>query len=314
MPHIRLFLAILIGLTTSALADRPLRVGIAQPEFSLIPLDVGIATGRFAAAHLVIDKLTFAGAAKVHQAIAADAIDIALSGGPQMAFIVKGAPERAVAALANAPADLALVALADGPIRAVSDLKGRRISISTGGSLTEWAGHVLARQQGWGPGDLTLVPLGSFLAQSAALKTGNVDAMLTESGTAGRLAEQGVGRTLMNFGGAVEDFHIHVIFARTDFMRDHPDDLRRFLAALLDSIRFMRADKPRTVEIASNTLKISPSLAARLYDELMPYYTTDGRFHPRALAAIADAMVDMGSLKQPPDMAELTTEEYLPKD
>ena len=43
-----------------------------------------------------IDKFDFTGGSKAAQAMTAGAIDISLSGGPDMAFIAKGAPELAV--------------------------------------------------------------------------------------------------------------------------------------------------------------------------------------------------------------------------
>lgn len=85
-----------------------LRVGKAVPEaFSFVPLDVGMQTGIFAKYGLDIAPAAFAGDAKLHQAMAADGIDIALGSGPAMAFITKGSPAKAIAALAGPPLLLA---------------------------------------------------------------------------------------------------------------------------------------------------------------------------------------------------------------
>ena len=73
-----------------------------MPEaFSFVPLDIGIQKGFFKKHGLDIQSTAFTGDAKLHQAMAADSIDLALGSGPAMAFIVKGSPVKAIAAMAG---------------------------------------------------------------------------------------------------------------------------------------------------------------------------------------------------------------------
>ncbi len=98
-----------IGLSADANADDTLRVGKAVPEaFSFTPLDVGMQTGIFKKHGLDIQETAFAGDAKLQQGMASDSIDIGLGSGPAMAFIVKGAPVKAIAAMAGPPLLLAI--------------------------------------------------------------------------------------------------------------------------------------------------------------------------------------------------------------
>ncbi len=55
---------------------------------------------------LDIEISGFGGDAKLQQAMAADAVDIGLGSGPGMAFIVKGSPVKAIAAMAGPPLHL----------------------------------------------------------------------------------------------------------------------------------------------------------------------------------------------------------------
>src|SRR5262249_30617023 len=119
-------------------AAETLRVGKAGPEaFSFVPLHVGIRHGPFAPHRPSIQSIAFAGDARMQQAMASDSLDIALGSGPAMAFIVKGSPIKGVAAMAGPPLLLAIVVRPDGP-RTVADIKGKKISVSTAGSLTYW--------------------------------------------------------------------------------------------------------------------------------------------------------------------------------
>jgi hypothetical protein len=123
-------------LSPSADAAEKLRVGKAVPEaFSFVPLDIGMRKGFFAKNGLDIESIAFAGDARMQQAMASDSLDIALGSGPAMAFIVKGSPIKGVAAMAGPPLLLAIVVRPDGP-KTVTDLKGKKISVSTAGSLT----------------------------------------------------------------------------------------------------------------------------------------------------------------------------------
>ncbi len=302
-----------IILAGSVSAQEKLRVGKAQADsFSFVPVDIGIEHGFFKNHGVEVESAGFAGDAKLQQAIAADAIDIAIGSGPALAFVAKGNPELGVAAMANQPLLLVLSVQNDGPIHSVADLKGKTISVSTAGSLTEWLVRELSRQQGWGPDGIQIVPLGSNPSQVAALRTKQVDGFVADIALAYKLSEEGTGRILVRFGNLVTDFHIHVIYASTKALATRPNDVRAFLAGWFDTIAFIRANKPVMVQAASRIMNISAEIAGRAYDEVMPMFSDTGRFNPKALAVLSRSFVDMNVLPAEPDMTKLYTENFLP--
>ncbi|HEX4194656.1 MAG TPA: ABC transporter substrate-binding protein, partial [Stellaceae bacterium] len=119
-------------------------------QFSFAPLDIGVTQGIFAQYGLAVTITSFTGDAKLQQGMASNDIDVGLGGGPAMAFSAKGAPVLAVAATAGAPADIAIAVKADGPIKTIADLRGKRVAVSTVGSLTDWLGHQIPFHEGWG--------------------------------------------------------------------------------------------------------------------------------------------------------------------
>jgi ABC-type nitrate/sulfonate/bicarbonate transport system substrate-binding protein len=171
----------------AAQAQTKIRVGKAQAQtFAFLPADVGAETGLFKQRGLDIEISNFAGDARLLQALTADALDIALGGGPTLAFVAKGAPMLAVAALADAPGTIMAVVLKDGPVKTEDDLKGRTLSVSTAGSLTYWLTQQLSRSHGWGTDGIKIATLGASAAQAAALKTNQIDGIVTETSTASR--------------------------------------------------------------------------------------------------------------------------------
>src|SRR5262245_64697392 len=165
-------------------AAEKLRVGKAVPEaFSFVPLDIGMSKGFFAKHGLEIESIAFAGDARMQQAMASDSLDIALGSGPAMAFIAKGAPIKAVTAMAGPPLLLAITVRPDGP-KTVADLKGKTVSVSTAGSLTYWLVSETSRRQGWGPNGINIAPMGAMPGQLAALKRGDIQGAIMDIGNA----------------------------------------------------------------------------------------------------------------------------------
>jgi ABC-type nitrate/sulfonate/bicarbonate transport system substrate-binding protein len=310
-------LLLLIGalaFLAGAAQAQTLRVGKAQAQtFSFVPVDVGVAAGLFKQRGLDIEISSFGGDARLLQALAADAVDIALGGGPTLAFVAKGTPMLAVAALADAPGTMMVVVRKDGPVKTEDDLKGRTLSVSTAGSLTYWLAEQLSRSHGWGKDGIKIAPLGATTAQAAALKTNQIDGIVTESSTIFKLEEDGVGRILVRFGDRIKDFHVHVIFASRKLIDAHPDAVRAFLAGWLDSVQYMRDHRDATIDITQRVADVPRSVATRNYDELMPIFNPTGRFNPKALDVLARSFVDLGLFADAPDMSKLYTEAYLPK-
>src|SRR3954449_876517 len=299
-------------LASSAYAAEKLRVGKAVPEaFSFVPLDIGIRKGFFARNGVDIESIAFAGDARMQQAMASDSLDIALGSGPAMAFIVKGSPIKGVAAMAGPPLLLAIVVRPDGP-KTVADLKGKKISVSTAGSLTYWLVSETSRRQGWGPKGTEIAPMGAMPGQIAALKRGDIDGTIMDIGNAFELEKRGEGRILVRFTD-IKDFHIHVIFATDKLIATKPEPLRNFLKGWFETIDFMRKNKAETVKIAMQVMDKDQDISARVYDELMPMFSDTGRFDRKALDTLSKSYVELKLLPSEPDMSQLYTEAFLPK-
>jgi len=219
----------------------------------------------------------------------------------------------AVAALADAPGTMMVVVLRDGAVKTEDDLKGRTLSVSTAGSLTYWLAQQLSRAHGWGADGIKIAPLGATTAQAAALKTNQIDGIVTESSTVFKLEEEGVGRILVRFGDRIKDFHVHVVYASRKLIDADPNAIRAFLAGWLDTVGYMRDHKEQTIDIAARVSDVSKSVAARNYAELMPIFNRTGRFNPKALDLLAGSFVELGLLADAPDMSKLYTEAFLPK-
>ena len=305
--------ALLVIAGVPAGANETLRVGKAQAEpIDFTPPDVGMAKGFFQKHGVDIQIVDFAGAAKQQQALVADGVDIGLGGGPEMSTVAKGTPVLGIAAYAGRPDGLVLVAGANGPVKSIADLKGRKVSVSSVGSLTEWTTRELSRHEGWGPDGIDVVFLGNIAGQIAALKTQQIDAMSSDVATAARLEQQGIGHTVVNFGTIIPDFIVHIIYATKKVTERRPDAVRGFLAGWFETVAWMKANKAEAVKLVAPIMHQSPEIAGRAYDAVMPVFSDSGRFEPKALAVLSRSFVQMNLLPTEPDMSKLYTEKFLP--
>jgi NitT/TauT family transport system substrate-binding protein len=116
----------------------------------------------------------------------------------------------------------------------------------------------------------------------------------------------------VRFGDIIPDFIMHVIFASDKVIAERPEDLRKFLAGWFDTIRYMRQNKTESVRIAARVTNVSTDIAGRVYDAVMPMFSDDGRFDPKALKILAASFTELNLLPSEPDMSKLYTEKFLP--
>jgi NitT/TauT family transport system substrate-binding protein len=293
-------------------ADR-LRVGKAvQVGWTFTICEVAADQGFFAKYGIEAEIIPFAGEAKLMQGFAADAVDIGVGSGPGMVFNVKGSPTIAVAAYASDPRNIAVIVLPDSPIHTVADLKGKSLSVSSPGSLTEWLVKRIATQEGWGPDGIKPIAVNSGSPQVAALKTHQVDGMMSSTEQGYAFEENGQGRIIVTMNKYAPVFIAHVVEAQKSLVERNPDLVGRFLKAYFATIAFVKTHKDIDVAIASKVLGSSRAVESRTYDAQVSMLLDDGRFDPAAIEVIKDSFIEMGQLTERPRTEQLLTTRFLP--
>ncbi len=298
---------------SSAFALDQVRLGKAVPNsFAFGAAEVGIQAGIYAQEGIDLQVLSFAGDARVQQALTADSIDVAVGSGPGLGFRAKGVPAIGVAAMYGPPTNLALTVAANSPIKTIADLKGKRIGVTTAGSLTDWLTRELSRQQGWGSDGIKVEALGSAQGRLAAMARGELDGVVIESANGFELEEQGKGRNLLLFGDIAQHFYTHVIFATDALIAKRPDLLKRFLRGWFKTIAFMRANKDFTVKSEMKTVDVRESVASKIYDTQIGSFSSDGAWDPVAIDVIRNSLKDLGILDRVPEAKSIYNDMFVP--
>ena len=295
-------------------ADLPVvRVGKAQAiSATFLPLDIGEAAGIWQKAGIALEIENLRGDVQVQQGLAAGNIDVGLGSGPGLGFLAKGVPAIGIAALASEPYNMVLVVPPNSPIKSAADLRGKRIAVSGKGALTDWLAQQLGEQQKWPADAIATIPLGDPKAYVAAMKTGNVDGFVAAAELGYDLQERGEGRIVVNFGNVVHDFNTHIIFARNDFVNQHPDLVQKFLQGWFLSVAYMRGHRADAVTIGAKIEGLSPNAMRETLDAIMRMMSKDGAFDQRSLDHLARSFVELGILEQRPNPRDLITTKFVP--
>ncbi len=311
------FMAGFIAATLSAGAlahAETLRVGkVVAQNFGFVPLNVGVAEGFFKSQGLDIKEFDFAGGAKQQQALVAGGIDIAIGGGTDMGFIPKGSPMIGIAVITASPKFMGFIAGDDPSLRAMADLKGKKVGVTTAGSTTKWMVDQLNQSQGWGTDGAIPVAIGGALStELAALKTHEVAAFVDAPAIGYQLESEHAGHLMFTADAYIKQLDLFVIYAANPLVAQNPGTIRRFLRGWFEAVQYMRGHRDETIEIARKITGFSKPVEEREYDLLMPAFSTTGKFDTGALASLAQSFVDLKMLPQKPDMGKFYTEKFLP--
>jgi NitT/TauT family transport system substrate-binding protein len=306
------FLA-LIALAGPAAAADTLHVGTPEPTaFIFATLDVGIDGGFFKKYDLDVERVDFGGGAKMHQAMTAGSLDLIVGTGSDLVFLMRGAPERAVAAYGNDLQSLSFIVRPNEEIKTLADFKGKSVGVTTVASFTSWIARQMSIKQGWGPDGIKLVSLGAVSGLVAGLMAKNVDAIVGTSASGLVLEAEGRAVIVARAADVVPEFIADMIFASDPLMKDRPDQLRRFLRGWFDAVAFMKTHKAETIRLTQKATKLPDAIAAEVYDTEMPTFFDDGHFDRARLAVVKRSFVDLNLVTSlPPDDA-LITEAFLP--
>ncbi len=307
--------AVAAGLPASAFAQPLKRIRLGKAIDSSFPFsgaELAVKQGIWKAAGLDVQISTFRGDGQLQQALAAGSIDFGFGSGPGMGYAVKGVPAHAVAVIANRPANMALVVAKGSNVSNVTGLKGKRIGVSTAGSLTDWLARHIAVSNQWKTSDIEIVPMGEMRTRLAAMRSGELAGAVTSVEEAYQIQDNGQGQVLMTFGDLVPDFLTHVIFARDELIKTDPDLVQRFLKAWFTTAAFMRDHRKETVQAIAATMKLSEKVIAQSYGDEIGMMSFDGAFDPKALDVIRASLKDLGILDSVPATTALYTGAFVP--
>jgi NitT/TauT family transport system substrate-binding protein len=302
----------------AATAQTSFLVGRSVPTADAeLAAQIAFELGFFKRHGLDVKFVDFSGGSKLIQAMTSGSIGIGVGAATAMALVAKGAP---VLAVCETTATLPYFAVGvpwDSSVHRLADLEGKKIAVSSLGSLTDWLAQELIRKQGWPPDTTTRVAIGGNpVAVAAAFRAHLVDAYIGGTINFQRMEQEKVGRLLAPTSTYMGRVASGGIYASDQMMKSDPDAIRAFLAAWIETTAYISdtSHKAEIVKIESAFTGYPENLVAKEYDIDQGMFTKDCRFDAESVKALKDSFIELKLLDSPPDMSKLYTAAFLPKN
>ena len=162
------------------------------------------------------------------------------------------------------PAQTADVVLADGPIKNVTDLKGKRIAVNTLNSVNWLYDRAFLRKHGLDPADVTYVEL-PFPSMIDALLRGSVEAVNIPppfhqiAMATGKMRE--LGSPFLEIQPGVE---ITAFAASAKWLDKNPQTAQAFIRAMRRGVEYLRANPNEARALIAEYTKSKPELMERV--------------------------------------------------
>jgi len=290
----------------------PVRIAFPADSVDFAPAYVAERLGLFKQRDLDVKLITFRGGAAVQEAMNAGAADLICYFGPAMALAVsKGAKQKFVMTVLAGAVGWNLIVKADSPAKTVKDLDGKKVGISTKASTSDMAALWIAERAGI---SIQQIPLGAGLAPG--LRSGQVDAIAFSALTTLREILSGHARSLVDIGKDMPPTMANGYVAGQAMMDKRPAELRATLAAILQAVAHMKANRDWTLGFLKEFAKSdNEALNAALYRQVVEHISADGHIEGAwidnglKLAARAWDVPELARI----DAGSLFTNEFLPR-
>jgi NitT/TauT family transport system substrate-binding protein len=262
-------LAVALAVLTPVGAEaKKIYIGISNPDMSFLSGGVAQFEGYFKDEVLDVELIQMNANVSV-AALAAGNIDYNLILQSVVTANLRGLPLKVVAILIERPNHVLVV---HPSIQKFADLKGKKIAVSSFGSLTDILARLTAAHFNLGPkADVQFVAAGSSSGRVAQLQSGLVHACLVTPPA--NLAAEALGfKTLLSVGDLFP-FPVNGVGIREQKLKNEREEVKKVLRALLRANQYI-LDNPRgAIKILSAWGRSKPEAAEEAYNATRKNYS-----------------------------------------
>ncbi|MFI5266178.1 MAG: ABC transporter substrate-binding protein [Chloroflexota bacterium] len=286
---------------SASAAATPVQIGYAQVSNVHAPVFVAQEMGYFTQNGISADIKMATGPA-IAASITAGELQYGSIGGNEVIHGgLGGAPLVGIATLADAPV---FSLYADKKYKAVTDLEGQTIAVTSLGTATEATAMLILKHYGM---------LGKVKISAAGGTNTGVIAGLLNHQFAGAIvnpesAQQASDAGFVELANAVklgEPFNFDVLAVNRGYLKDHGDEVRRFLRAYQQAWSYLGdpANKASVIKMLQKYTKSDDRLAAIGYDGFYPVWASQKvpTINPAAMASILAFSTEPGAKDAKPE-------------
>jgi ABC-type nitrate/sulfonate/bicarbonate transport system substrate-binding protein len=267
-------------------------IGMAGLNFSFLPFQIALEKRFYEKYDLSVKPVLMRAQAAIPALVSGD-VDYDTHFGSLVRGAVSGLPMRVI----FSTAEKQMFSLVVQPeIKTVENLKGKVVAISSFGGTQHLVTAGTLRAVGLNPDrDVRMINVGNEAIRVEQLRSKQIHAAMINPPMSVMMQREGFG--LLLHAADYVDLPLTGLGATLKKLKENPDQARRVVRALNESLHFIRANRKETVSIFARWLKIDPSIAADTYDVAVKVLSQDGSASDNAIMASIEEAKDAGNIK-----------------
>ena len=258
---------------------------------SIVEKKMGVFEKEFGKDNIAIAFPEISAGPKQTEAMAAGSVDFAhcLGGTAAILAAANGVDLKIIGIYSRAPKAFVLLAK-DGKLQSIKDLKGKKVAGPKGTVLHQLLLTALDKN-GMKADDVQFLSM-DIPGAVAALMNGSVDAALAAGPDA--LKAELAGARIMTTGEGLVEATI-VTAVRGEFLRKHPDLVKRFMQAHRSTLDYIKKNQDEALAFTAEETGLTSEMVKRMY----PWYDFDASIRPadiQELKLTQDFLLNNGML------------------
>jgi NitT/TauT family transport system substrate-binding protein len=306
--------ALATGITTQAVAEK-LAVSQYGRITGSLPWAIAMKKGYFKEEGIVIEEIVAGagGGTALRNMLASDLPYAEVATSAALAAMRSGIELKIVNTASNHIGEIALVTMADKPIRSVQDLAGKKAGYTAPKSTSEMLLRMAFDKAGIG-GKVELISTGGFGPGLTALSAGGIDATTIIDPILTLQADKY--RPIFAFADLIPRVTWLVGVATTDFAEKQPDKLRKLIRIRRKGVDFIYNNKQEAMDIYAEMWEAKRDEVAKFFPKYfdLPGEWTRGEFEKEGLETMSRGLQTIGEVDKPVDWKTIIDQRFLPED
>ncbi|OEV12389.1 ABC transporter substrate-binding protein [Streptomyces nanshensis] len=190
-------------------------------------------------------------------------------------------------------------------------LKGKKIGLSSPGSLGDAAVDALIKKYGWSDGDVEKVFLKSTPAEVSALENGAVDSIVTQPPTGTKTRQKGF-KKVMDFTSLPAAANAYTV--KSDYLSTNRKAVAAFIKSETECLAMLHNDREAALaSIMKHSGVDDRKLAEYSYDFFSPLWARNPRVDPKLVEDAFSVTADKGIGTMPDDTRGFIDNSYVDK-
>lgn len=244
---------------TAAFAQDTVQIGLATKTwFPTVVAQTAADQGFFKDEGIDAELTVYQSGAETVTAMVAGAADVIGSSSSVTASSqAKGVDTKLIGLLGAGNYGWQLLVTPDSPIKDAKDLEGKKVGITTAGSLSDMLARWTKSEKGV---NFESIPLGGG-GLVPNLLSGNVDAAVVYSPLSYDVVMKGDAKSLLDYGTAIPEHLNSGWAALNSFIKDDPELTQKTMNALYRGVAYLQDNKDAAVKIIADLNNIPPEVA-----------------------------------------------------